>query len=1532
MSSAQAFSDANHPFEQGSQWVCFDVAFDPMLAIATDGTLIRLNPAACKLLAGNAQIDAEALINRQFHAFLCEIEAVQQGWATLAAGTRIPLAGNLFPVSGDACAVSGVAIAHALAPHHLVILRQIETPPHAFAPPSATPSPTNAAAVEEVLRLSEHRYRAVVNSQSELICRFLPNGVLTFVNAAYCRFFGKPEAELMDENFLTLVPESDRPLVEEQLAELHQLTPSQPMIVHEHQVETPTGEVFWQEWANRGIFDNQGQLIEVQATGRDITAQKRLEDALRRSELKYKALFETLPIGLSISDPDGRLVEANPASEAILGIHRDEHICRTIDASQWHIIRPDGSLLPPNDYASVRALREGQIIRDMEMGVQRPDGQVEWLSVTAAPMPLEEYGVAIAFVPITAAKAAQAALQRQEQKFRTLIENGFDIIGILDESFCLRYVSPTVHLLGYQPEEIVNRLALDFIHPADRPQVRRVLEQAVATPNRRFTVEFLIQHQQGEYFIYQAMIVNLCDDETIGGLVFNCRDITDLKVTETILRRYERLVSLVTDSIVLVDRSFTYRLVNPAYATRFGKSPADIIGHTVPKILGEVFFETEVRPRMERCLNGESLQFETSFTYDVVGKQDISVTYTPYRESDGIISGAIVVLHNLTPLRQAERAMHQAQQRYFSLLQSVEGIVWELDVPSWRFTFVNQKAEKLLGYPIRDWLQEPHFWENHLHPDDRDATIASCLTSMNRGEGHVLEYRMVAADGRSLWFRDHVAVEMRNGTPVRMRGLLTDITEQKALERHRDNLINILEATPDYVSLAKADGYLTYLNQAGRRIIGLEPDADLCACHYTETLPPQYRDWAANEAMPELIANGRWIGESWLLAADGEEVPVLQVILAHHDEDGNIEFFSAIGRDIRALKRAQESLLLQAERERLLMNITQHIRQSLDLDQILQATVDEVRTVLGCDRALVFKLYPDCEGRVEAEAFVPALTPLQGNSFRTNCLEDCLPVACPLAPHITDDGQRHPLTDCAVACLLGLDSRAQVAVPILQDVNASQPQIWGLLVVHQQTVRHWQPWEVEMLEAIANQVGIAIYQADLYDHLQRFNIRLEAEVQSQTAQLRQSLNFEALLKRITDKVRDSLDENHILQSAVAELAIGLEVECCDTGLYNADRTTSTIAYEYTRNMAPAQGITFRIAEATHPEVYPALFAGQTVLFCDCTHAQSLRTEDYPMSVLACPIRDGGEVLGDMWLFRHRGFVFTEPEVRLVEQVASQCAIALRQARLYEAAQAQVRELERLNLLKDDFLSTVSHELRTPVSNIKMSAQMIEVILQSTDLLETHERLAQYFQILNTECDREIHLVNDLLDLSRLEAEADPLLLSDVLLQAWIPAIAESFEGRIAKHQRTLELAIDPDLPLLYTDLGYLERILTELLSNACKYTPAGERIRIHASLTPLSANASHPSIRVQGIKQQDLQIRISNTGVTVPPDELSHIFDKFYRLPSADPWKHGGTGLGLALTQRLVQRLGGTIQATSTDNCTAFTIRLPQTLSAQEED
>jgi signal transduction histidine kinase len=341
------------------------------------------------------------------------------------------------------------------------------------------------------------------------------------------------------------------------------------------------------------------------------------------------------------------------------------------------------------------------------------------------------------------------------------------------------------------------------------------------------------------------------------------------------------------------------------------------------------------------------------------------------------------------------------------------------------------------------------------------------------------------------------------------------------------------------------------------------------------------------------------------------------------------------------------------------------------------------------------------------------------------------------------------------------------------------------------------------------------------------------------------------------------------------------------------------------------------------------------------------------AMLACPIQDNRGVLGDLWLISPSFHAFSEQDIRLVQQVANQCAIAIRQARLYQTAQRQVRELERLNSLKDDFLSTVSHELRTPIATIKMAAEMLEVVMSRSGLLspatrQRYPEIDRYLRVLHDECRREIHLINDILDLSRLEiADSKPALdLSTQSLQQWLPQIAAPFHERMSNQQQCLQLEIATDLPPLTTDFSYLERILVELLNNACKYTPQGERIALSAhwlnpatvlhdsstfALRSLPAvPAPYPDAAPSGADRlpASLQIAVSNTGVEISQAECDRIFEKFYRIPQNDPWRHGGTGLGLALVKQLVQQLQGTIQVHSADQQTQFLLCLPMAIAS----
>ncbi len=148
---------------------------------------------------------------------------------------------------------------------------------------------TEQKQAEELLHKAEARYHAIVEDQEEMICRFLPDSTLTFVNSAYCHYFGKSRDELLGKKFLSLIPGRERKMAAERIAAL---SPERPTDMHEQQAIAAGGEVRWQQWVNRALFDKQGNLTELQAVGRDITMRKLAEDAIKASEMNLSRLVK----------------------------------------------------------------------------------------------------------------------------------------------------------------------------------------------------------------------------------------------------------------------------------------------------------------------------------------------------------------------------------------------------------------------------------------------------------------------------------------------------------------------------------------------------------------------------------------------------------------------------------------------------------------------------------------------------------------------------------------------------------------------------------------------------------------------------------------------------------------------------------------------------------------------------------------------------------------------------------------------------------------------------------------------------------------------------------------------------------------------------------------------------------------------------------------------------------------------------------------------------------------------------------------
>jgi two-component system cell cycle sensor histidine kinase/response regulator CckA len=231
---------------------------------------------------------------------------------------------------------------------------------------------------EIALRQSERTLRAIVEDQSEMIVRWKPDGTRTFVNQAYCRLVGQKRNQLIGTSFFPLLAEEDREHLQKKI---NSFKPSDSLATDIRRCLLPGGDVAWQEWIDRGFFDDDGRLVEVQSVGRDITEQERVKQALLKSETDFRTIFENAALSIALADMNGRLIKANPAFERFLGYTEKELIGV-----------PIANLTYPDDVAVGAALYQelttGQRkLYKVEKRYVRKSGEPVWGRVTVSLVP-----------------------------------------------------------------------------------------------------------------------------------------------------------------------------------------------------------------------------------------------------------------------------------------------------------------------------------------------------------------------------------------------------------------------------------------------------------------------------------------------------------------------------------------------------------------------------------------------------------------------------------------------------------------------------------------------------------------------------------------------------------------------------------------------------------------------------------------------------------------------------------------------------------------------------------------------------------------------------------------------------------------------------------------------------------------------------------------------------------------------------------------------------------------------------------------
>jgi len=352
---------------------------------------------------------------------------------------------------------------------------------------------------ESIIKLhdSELRYRSVVEDSPGLICRFEAGGLITFVNDTYCNYFGKNQQELVGTSFFSFIPEEDRETVEANIAAL---TPEEPIQMHEHRVINPDGQIRWQRWTNRAIFDKDGQAREYQSFGEDITDRKRAEEELRSSEREKALVLDNTGEIIAYHDTDHNIQWANKAYLKATSLSLSE-----LKGQKCYHAWVLGKLC--TNCPVTKAIETGEH-QEAELTPQNqehwPSDQGSWM-VRAAPVK-DDTGDIIGAIEvaydITERKQAEDKVRESEQKFRTLILNIPDVTWTTDNEGNTTFISSNIkEIYGYSPEEIYARagqLWLDRIHHEDVEHVKHAF-RALFETGSRYDIEYRIKRKDGEW-------------------------------------------------------------------------------------------------------------------------------------------------------------------------------------------------------------------------------------------------------------------------------------------------------------------------------------------------------------------------------------------------------------------------------------------------------------------------------------------------------------------------------------------------------------------------------------------------------------------------------------------------------------------------------------------------------------------------------------------------------------------------------------------------------------------------------------------------------------------------------------------------------------------------------------------------------------------------------------------------------------------------------------------------------------------------
>ncbi len=369
----------------------------------------------------------------------------------------------------------------------------------------------------------------------------------------------------------------------------------------------------------------------------------------------------------------------------------------------------------------------------------------------------------------------------KETQYRFLLQNMREGIQILGKDLQYLFVNDSVlQQSKYSREELLGFTLIEKYPGIENTALYKGLQHCLQN-NYTEIIETDFTFPDGSKSWFELSIQPVTE-----GLFVLSTDITHRKTAEAEIKKYNERLKLIASTSQ--DALWEWNLqtnelwANDMHQYLYGLTLADAVpAHEQWKERIHAADRERMITTQDAALASDKNVFISEYRFKTGDGQYINMYDRCYivRNEEGKPIRMMGSMMDITESKKAEEAIRQAKEKYFNLMNSVEGIVWEADAKTFEFSFVSKQAERLLGYPVEEWTSQPTFWADHIYAEDRNEAVNFCATSTKEKRPHEFEYRMVAADGKLIWLRDIVSVQVENDEPVKLSGVMIDITKQK---------------------------------------------------------------------------------------------------------------------------------------------------------------------------------------------------------------------------------------------------------------------------------------------------------------------------------------------------------------------------------------------------------------------------------------------------------------------------------------------------------------------------------------------------------------------------------------------------------------------------------------------------------------------------------------------------------------------------------------------------------------------------------